>query len=64
MKWHCYSYLIALFLMTACSSLPQLYQAMEEVADDTAMNIKVSREALQKDTNVRLSVDVINAPKQ
>jgi hypothetical protein len=51
----------ALTLLSACNSLPQLYQAFEDVADDDAIHLTVSREAIQKDTNVKVSIAVENA---
>jgi hypothetical protein len=55
--------LIGIFLLvcTGCSTLPQLYQAAEDIADDDAINVTVSREAIQKDTNLQISVDLTNS---
>ena len=47
---------------TSCSSLPQFYQAAENIADDNAVRVEIQKESLQKDTNVKISVDVVNKP--
>lgn len=55
--------LLALILIcTGCSTLPQLYQAAEDIANDEAIEVMVSREAIQKQTDVTVTVDVKNNP--
>jgi hypothetical protein len=49
---------IALLLLTGCS--PGFFSAAEDIATQEAISLKVDREALQKDTDVRISVEVIN----
>jgi len=49
-----------LTVLTACNTLPQLYQAAEDIADDIAVKIEISREAIQKETDITLSLDVKN----
>lgn len=59
-------YLLFLMIMTltySCDTLPSLYQAAEEIADDEAISIQVSREAIQKQTDVKVSLDVVNNPQ-
>lgn len=51
-----------LMLMAACSTLPQLYQAAEDIANDEAIEVMVSREAIQKQTDVTVSIEVKNNP--
>jgi hypothetical protein len=48
-----------LFLM-GCQALPQLYQAAEDIADDTAIKIEVSKETFQKDTDLQININVQN----
>jgi len=53
--------LLPLFVfMTGCQTLPSLYQAAEDIADDTAIKVEVSREAISKQTDVNLTIDVKN----
>jgi hypothetical protein len=52
--------LFLLMLLASCSTLPQLYQAAEDIADDTAIKVEVSRETLQKDTDVEININVKN----
>lgn len=49
-----------LVVVAACQTLPQLYQTAEDIADDTAIKIEVSREAISKQTDVAVTVDVKN----
>ncbi len=51
-----------LMLLGACTTLPQLYQAAEDIANDEAIEIMVSREAIQKQTDVTVSIEVKNNP--
>ena len=47
-------------LLTSCQSLPQIFQATEEIATDEAIGISVSRETFQKETDLNISVEVKN----
>lgn len=47
-----------LLLLTSCGSLPELYQAAEDIADDDAIKISVSKEAMQNKKDVAVSVDI------
>lgn len=49
-------------IFTSCNTLPQLYQAAEDIADDSAIQVIVSREAIQKQTDINVYVDVKNNP--
>jgi len=49
-----------LFLLTSCGALPQLFQATEDVADDTAIKVEVSKEALAREPDLRIQIDVKN----
>lgn len=54
-----YSFM-ALALLTGCSSLPSLYTSIDDIATDEAVQATVYKNAMQKDTDIRVSVDVIN----
>lgn len=47
-------------LLAGCQSLPQFFTAAEQIATDTAIKAEVSREAIQKDTNVDLNIKIYN----
>ena len=49
-----------IFFVTACNTLPQLYQSAEDIATDEAIQISVSREAISKQTDVNVSIEVKN----
>lgn len=49
-----------MLFFSGCNALPQLYQTAEDIADDTAIKVEVSRESIQKQTDVEISIDVKN----
>lgn len=55
-------YLIVLvpFIMTSCQSLPALYQSAEDVLDDNAVRVEISREVMSKGTTVNVAIDIKN----
>lgn len=50
-----------LLILTSCSSLPALYQDVEEIATDDAVQVIVSREAITKGTDLDVNVTVKNS---
>lgn len=53
-------YLTILFLLTGCNAIPEALQTAEDIIDDNAIDIKISREAIKKDTNVTICVQLSN----
>lgn len=53
-----------LAFLTSCGALPQFLNEVEHVADDTAVSIKVSQEALQRQTNIKASIELDNGQVQ
>ena len=47
-------------LCTSCQALPQLFQATEDIADDTAVKVEVSKEAIAKETDLSVDVKITN----
>ncbi len=47
-------------LLTACSALPQFFQAADDVLTDDAITVQVDKEAFQKDTDVNVYVEIKN----
>lgn len=45
---------------TSCAALPQLASSMEAIATDDAIKISVDKDAFQKSTDVKVTVEVIN----
>jgi hypothetical protein len=47
-----------LFIVTSCAALPQLFQSVENIADDDAVKVTVSKEAIasKKDLKVALTL--------
>ena len=60
--------IILLFILcsitTSCGYIPNLITTAEHVADDTAVSIKVSQEALQRQTNVKATIELDNGQVQ
>ena len=56
-------YLIVLipFIMTSCQAMPELYQSAEDVLDDNAVRVEISREAMPKGATVNVVIDIKNA---
>lgn len=52
----------SLLFLSSCTQLPELAKSIEDIADDDILYIEVSKEALQKDTNVHVEVDFSKAP--
>ena len=40
--------------------MPELFKTVDDVATDTAIRVEVDKEALQKDTDVEITVHVLN----
>jgi uncharacterized protein YcfL len=53
--------ILILFLFTSCGAWPQALQTVEDIADDTAVKVEVSREAIQKDSDVTINVELKNS---
>lgn len=54
-------FILALLLLVGCSAMmPELFKTIDDVATDDAITIKVDRDAFKKDTDVKITVDVIN----
>jgi hypothetical protein len=49
--------------LSSCNALPQLYQTAEDIADDTAIKVLISKETFQKDTDLDISINVQNKDK-
>jgi len=49
-----------LIALTGCTTLPQLYQSVEDIADNEAIGISISKDALQQDKNVGVTISVRN----
>lgn len=52
--------LISLLILTGCSSMPEFYKTIDDIATDDAITVKCDRDCFQKNTNVKICVDVIN----
>jgi hypothetical protein len=49
-----------LVILQGCQSLPSLFSSVEKIADDTAIKVEASHEALQQNTDLEITVRVIN----
>jgi hypothetical protein len=52
-------------LLTSCSEVPAIAKSVESIATDDAIVLKVDRDAIKKDTDVHILIDVVNkSPNQ
>jgi hypothetical protein len=51
-------------LTTSCAALPALFTAVEDIADDEAVQVKISREAINKGTDITIALDVKNSQQK
>jgi len=54
---------ILLIILVSCNALPQLYQTAESISNDDAIDIMVSREAINKNTDLNIFVELKNSEK-
>ena len=52
-----------LFITTSCQTLPQLYQTLDDI-EDSAIQVKVDKSAIQKDTDLQVNVTLSNKNSQ
>lgn len=53
-------YLVLLFSLTGCQFIPEMAKDLESIETDTAIKVEVSREAIGKETNVEVTVNIQN----
>jgi DNA-directed RNA polymerase subunit RPC12/RpoP len=58
------TFAIPLFMLTGCAGIPSFLQTAEDIIDDDAITIKVSREALGRNTNIIARVELDNGQVQ
>ena len=55
------SFFSLLLLLTGCAQLlPGLFSAVEDIETQEAITLTVDKEAFQKDTDVKISIEVTN----
>lgn len=48
-------------MLTGCSAMmPELFKTIDDIATDDAITVQVDRDAIKKDTDVHILVDVVN----
>lgn len=52
------STILVLLPLSGCS--PAFFSAMDDIATQDAISLTIDREAFQKDTDVRISIEVVN----
>jgi hypothetical protein len=51
-------YLISLLMMTSCSTLPELYRDVENIATNNAVDISLSKEVIESGKNLTISIEL------
>lgn len=59
-----YALTLCLAMLTSCGYVPQMLQEAENIADDDAVKVTVSREAIQRNTNLRATIELDNGQIQ
>lgn len=52
--------LVALVMMPLTGCSPAFFSTMDDIATQDAVSLTIDREAFQKDTDVKISIEVIN----
>ncbi len=61
MLYHLISFVALSMLLTGCAQLlPGLFSAVEDIETQEAITLTVDKEAFQKDTDVKISIEVTN----
>lgn len=47
-------------LFSGCNALPGLFQSIDDIATDTAVKVELSRDVIQKETDLDVTVSVRN----
>jgi hypothetical protein len=55
-----YLLFIPILFLNACAGFQGAADDIEKIADNDAVVIKVEREAIQKDSNLKIQVDLVN----
>jgi hypothetical protein len=56
--------LFCLFLLTSCAQMiPGLMSAIDDAVTDEAIGVTIDKAAMQKDTDIKITVDVVNKDK-
>lgn len=58
------AFAVIIMCFTSCQALPQFFSTAEDIADDTAIKTEISKEAIQRNTNVHLYIDLENNEMQ
>lgn len=52
--------LISILFLYSCAALEPVSDDIKEIANNDAVTVKVDRDSFQKDTDVHVSVDILN----
>lgn len=52
--------LIASLMLSACSAMPQIADDIEKIATEDAITLKVTKDAISRDTDLNINIGVSN----
>lgn len=52
--------ILTALVLSGCTPMPQAFQSAEDVLDDTAIKIEISREAIQSNPDINVLVNIVN----
>lgn len=53
-------FVTSVVMFNSCSQMPLLFQSIEDIATDEAIECTVYKNAMQKNTDLKVQIDVIN----
>lgn len=53
-------FILLICMLNSCGYMPQILQEAENIIDDDAITISISREAIQRQTNLKATVELDN----
>lgn len=47
-------------LLASCTYVPELAKMADDIATDDAIKIEIDRDAIKKDTDIHMKIDILN----
>ena len=52
------TYITLALMLTGCAAMPELFKAVDDIATDDCITVKVDRDAFKDGQNVKINVDI------
>ena len=57
-------FLISLVFLSSCTTLPQLYQSVDDMATNNSIDVSISKEVIDSGKNLSMSIDLNEMEKK